>query len=92
MYFSKDNKLIQLIENLLSKAVKYGVSDEGELIIKEYIEHNEFGLAFQHLIYELNENNINISHGYYIELKNVADFMKIDKNDYRRQLEESILE
>jgi hypothetical protein len=91
MHFSKDNKLVQLTENLLLKAVDHGISNEGELIVKEYIEYNEFGLAFEHIIYELNENNINISYEYYIELKKVADLMKIDENEYHPQLEKLIL-
>lgn len=90
MFYPKKNNLIILIENLLSKAVELGLSREGELIVKEYIDYNEFGLAFEHIIYELNENNINISNEYYFDIKKVADIMNLDKNEYHPRLEKLI--
>lgn len=91
MYFAKDRNLSQLIRDLLLKAVEFGVSVEGELIVEEYIEYHEFGLAFEHIVYELNENNISINKEYYVEIKKVGDLMKLNESEYYPRLEKLIL-
>jgi hypothetical protein len=91
MHFTKDNNLIQSLKSLLSKAVAFGVSNEGKLIIEEYIEYHEFGLAFEHIVYELNENSISISNEYYNEIKKVSELMKLNESEYKPRLEKLIL-
>lgn len=91
MYFSKNKKLKQLIADLLTKLLEIRASEECRTIVKEFLEYNEFGLAFEQIVYELNENNIRITSKYYFEIKKVGDLMKLDENEYRPRLEKLII-
>lgn len=87
----KENMIIQLLKNLLSNALILGVKGECKLIVDEYIEFNEFGLAFEHIVYELHESNIRIPNELYFDFKNVADLMELNENEYQPRLLELIL-
>lgn len=91
MHNKREKKLIKLIESLLNKAVSYGVSLEGKIIVDEFLEYNEFGLAFEHIVYELTENNIGITSEYYKEIIEVAYFMEINEKEYQPSLAKLII-
>lgn len=74
--------LTKEINELLAKAINYGIGNEGINEIKEYIEFNEFGLAFEQILYELHENSIYISYEYYSEIEKVAKLMEIPENNF----------
>jgi uncharacterized protein YpbB len=91
MLFTKAAKTKQLLRDLLSKAILFGVSKEAELMVEEYIQYNEFGLAFEQIVYELNENGISINNYFYAEMKNVGDLLKLNENEYNDRLEKLII-
>ena len=79
-----------MIVSLLSSAVKFGICEEGRLIVKEYIEYHEFELALEHIVYEINENDLNIDYHFYCEVRKVAGLMGLDEVEYTSRLEKLI--
>lgn len=90
LFFTKKENIINTLKSLLSNALLLGVKMECKLIVEEYIEYNEFGLAFEHIVYELGENNIRITNEFYFDIKKVADLMEINEDEYRPMLLELI--
>jgi hypothetical protein len=90
LLFTKKENIINALKSLLSNALLLGVKMECKLIVDEYIEYNEFGLAFEHIVYELGENDIRITNEFYFDLKKVADLMEINEDEYRPMLLELI--
>ncbi len=90
LFFTKKESIINTLKSLLSNALLLGVKMECKLIVEEYIEYNEFGLAFEHIIYELGENDIRITNEFYFDIKKVADLMEINEDEYRPMLLELI--
>lgn len=89
-FTKKENTIINTLKSLLSNALLLGVKMECKLIVEEYIEYNEFGLAFEHIVYELGENDIRITNEFYFDIKKVADLMEINEDEYRPMLLELI--
>ncbi len=89
-FTKKENIIINTLKSLLSNALLLGVKMECKLIVEEYIEYNEFGLAFEHIVYELGENDIRITIEFYFDIKKVADLMEINEDEYRPMLLELI--
>lgn len=89
-FFTKKENIINTLKSLLSNALLLGVKMECKLIVDEYIEYNEFGLAFEHIVYELYENDIRITNEFYFDIKKVADLMEINEDEYRPMLLELI--
>ncbi|QQT32031.1 MafI family immunity protein [Sphingobacterium multivorum] len=90
LFFTKKENIINTLKSLLSNALLLGVKMECKLIVEEYIEYNEFGLAFEHIVYELGENSIRITNEFYFDIKKVADLMEINEDEYRPMLLELI--
>jgi hypothetical protein len=90
MNIKKENIIINTLKSLLSNALLLGVKMECKLIVEEYIEYNEFGLALEHIVYELGENDIRITNEFYFDIKKVADLMEINEDEYRPILLELI--
>lgn len=90
LFFTKKENIINTLKSLLSNALLLGVKMECKLIVEEYIEYNEFGLAFEHIVYELGENDIRITNEFYFDIKKVADLMEINEDEYRPMLLELI--
>ncbi len=51
---------------------------DGESIVREYIEHNEFGLAIEHLSYMVGETGIVLSKEHRDKLRLAASIMNIE--------------
>jgi len=90
LLFTKKENIINALKSLLSNALLLGVKMECKLIVEEFIKYNEFGLAFEHIVYELGENDIRITNEFYFDLKKVADLMEINEDEYRPMLLELI--
>ncbi|WP_312747877.1 MafI family immunity protein [Sphingobacterium multivorum] len=90
MNIKKENIIINALKSLLSNALPLGVKMECKLIVDEYIEYSEFGLAFEHIVYELVENDIRITNEFYFDVRKVADLMGINEDEYRPMLLELI--
>ena len=45
---------------------------DGKQIILEFLEHNEYGSALEHLIYIINESNIKLNSEQIMELKEIG--------------------
>jgi hypothetical protein len=76
------NLLNRKIKNLLIAAVTFGVNENASTIVNDYLEYNEFGLAFEHVVYELYENNIMITEEFYKEVVDIGILMKINESEY----------
>lgn len=50
---------------------------DGKQIILEFLEHNEYGCAFEHLTYIINESNIKLNTEQLIELKEIGKKLKV---------------
>jgi hypothetical protein len=48
-------------------------------------------LAFEQIVYELNENGISINNYFYTEMKNVGDLLKLNENEYNDRVEKLII-
>ena len=52
---------------------------DGKQIILEFLEHNEYGCAFEHLSYVINESNIKLNSEQIIELNEIGQKLNINK-------------
>ncbi len=86
----KEKNIVQLLENLLSSALKFWASEECKLLVHENIEYFEYGLAFEEIIYELHENKIFINNEFYLNSKKIADLMGLNEDEYHPRLQELI--
>ena len=48
--------------------------------ITEYLEHSEWGIAFEVLCSAIEYDKIPISHDVYIQIKEIGEYMKMDKD------------
>lgn len=76
----KNNK--KKLQELLSTLLNLRPSDEIKQVVEEYIEYNEYGLAFEHITYELHENGICISNEYFLQLQEMGKALGFDEEEY----------
>lgn len=50
--------------------------------MEEYIEYNEYGLAFEHITYDLHENELSISNEYFLQLQETGKALGFAKEEY----------
>ncbi len=79
MFFNKKKK--RLI-NLIKEGSSFGLAEKDILISKEFVENREYGLAFDHLITQLYEFDIEINKSYYGEIRRYAKLININEDDY----------
>jgi hypothetical protein len=79
MIFNKKRKrLIKLING--SKFL--GLPEKDIIVCKEFVKNREYGLAFDHLVTQLYEFDIEINKVYYKEIKAYAELINLNENDY----------
>ncbi|HPN19642.1 MAG TPA: hypothetical protein PK546_08855 [Chitinophagales bacterium] len=72
-----DKSIKSKLKEILSDSINLGISNEGEVIIEEYINYNELGLSFEHILYELNEKEISINLVFYNKLIEIGKIMNL---------------
>lgn len=72
------NKLQEQLRTLLTLKP----SDEIKQPVEEYIEYNEYGLAFEHITYELYENEVYISNEYFQQLQEMGKALGFTEKEY----------
>lgn len=70
------NELIKMLENT-------GLSNKDIVIIDEFVNYNEEGLAIDHAITQLYEFNIPITQDIYNKIEKIAKRMKIKDEEYQ---------
>lgn len=58
------------------------LAQSAKKIIQEYVEAHEYGLAFEHIVYEINENKIIITPAIYDKIYLLAVLMKLPEATY----------
>lgn len=69
------------IRNLLASTA-YGLSDSDVKNASEFIEHNEFGVAFELICDQLYENESQISSELIGDISRIAKLMQLDDNSW----------
>ena len=82
MFVFTERQLIKAIKRLLFNAGKIGIDTDAKLVVEEYIASLEYGLAFDHLLYELYERKINITPEFFYEITEIANLMKLREDEY----------
>ena len=67
--------LIDLVRQL-------GLGEKDMAIAKEYLEYNELGLSFNHVITQIAEYNIEINKSFYLMVADIASELKLPANEY----------
>ncbi len=78
----KKNILKNKLRGLLSTLLILRNSNEVKKIVEEYIDYNEYGLAFEHITYELHENEISISNEYFLQLQEMGKALGLAEKEY----------
>ncbi len=60
-----------------------GLTD-GARIVEDYLDHNELGLAFEHLIYMLIEPGINVTRAQFDEIVTIGDDLGLPPRIWQR--------
>jgi hypothetical protein len=71
-------KILSLIE--IARILK--LNDRDVNFALEYLEHNEQGLAFDQIITQMHEYDIEIGNDVYALIQDIAEMMKIPAKDY----------
>jgi hypothetical protein len=87
MLLSTSGSVKQAIINLIYQAKTLGLPDRDCLISQEFLQHNEFGLAFDQIITQLYEYNVNINDEFCQQVTAIADAIKISPKEYSCILE-----
>jgi hypothetical protein len=74
-YSQQKKSIIDLLNSII-------LNNDAKATIYEYIEVNEYGLAFDQITYELSENELQISKEVYMKIKDLADLMELPKDSY----------
>lgn len=64
---------------ILNIAKSLKLSNNDIVTIDEYLEHNEWGIAFEVLCSAIEYDRIDISHYDYIQIKEIGECMGMDK-------------
>lgn len=75
-YKRQKKAILELKSNL-------SLDDNAKEIIQEYIDANEFGIAFEQIVYEINENEIKITSSTYDQINQLAQLMMIPDDNYK---------
>jgi hypothetical protein len=78
----KERKVKSRILTLINLAGQLGLSEKDMAIAKEYLEHNELGLSFDHVITQIAEYNIEINKSLYLMVADIASELKLPANEY----------
>lgn len=78
----KKNPIKNKLQELLSKLLILKPSGEIKQIVEEYIEYKEYGLAFEHITYELHENELSISNEYFLQLHETGKALGFAEEEY----------
>ena len=66
-------------DNILDIAIRNGLPQSDVLIINEYLEHSEWGIAFEQLCSAIEQENIVITKTDFQLIKDIGEFMGMDK-------------
>ena len=67
------------IKKILEIAKKVKISEKDIEAIIEYLEYDEWGIAFEILCSAIISDNIDVSNQEYVEIKEIGEYMKMDK-------------
>jgi len=66
------------MQKILYIAKKLCLSQEDINNIEEFLEHNEYGIAFEELCSAIEQENISLNHAQYEEIVSIGKLMKMD--------------
>ena len=75
-------KLLSLFETVLQSDVAAQLQSQSVSIIREYLKEDEFGLAFDQILYEVFEHDIKITATLYEHIELLANLMEIESAKY----------
>ncbi|WP_413668521.1 MafI family immunity protein [Mucilaginibacter sp. Mucisp86] len=67
---------------LIDLAGQLGLSGKDLAIAKDYLEYNELGLSFDHVITQIYEYNVEINKALYSMVVDIASELKLPANEY----------
>jgi len=67
---------------LIKQAEACGLLNVDALAAREFVEYNEYGLAFEHVVDQLYEYGITVNAEFYRLLKAIADRMKLPEQRF----------
>jgi len=70
------------IRALIDQAEAHGLPKTDVLVAREFVEHNEYDLAFEHVVGQLHEYGIPVNAEFYRLLEAIADRMKLPKQRF----------
>lgn len=68
------------VNRILKIAEELNIPKKDIKSIIEYLDNNEFGIAFEILCATIEQEHISISESYYNEIKKIGEYMEMDKN------------
>jgi hypothetical protein len=74
--------IIEDIKRLEERIEELSVNDRN--IISEYLDHNEWGIAFEHIVGTILINKINIKEDVFNTIKNLSMQMAYEKDTWER--------
>ena len=76
------SELKKQLQSLLDAAELSGLSDQDIIIAKEFLEYNEAGLCFDHIITQLYEYDIEINRDTYLLIGDIGSKFKLPIESY----------
>ena len=76
------NKKKRILTALLDGARQLGLSPRDLSSAQEYLEHDEYGVSFDHIITQMYEYDIEITSGFYDLIVKAANEMKLSEDEY----------
>ena len=86
-----ENAFWRTIRNLLLKSYTIGVEADCGLLVEEFIESHEFCLAFEQILLDLENKNLNINLEIFNEIKAIGNLMSIEESEYVPWLEKLVI-
>jgi hypothetical protein len=77
-----NNKLIISLNKVIIKAEQIGLPPTDLNVAKEYIDHNEFALALEHIVDQLFEFNIQINKEIYDAVVLTGGLMNMNETEF----------
>lgn len=74
--------LKESISILIESAKNLGLNEKDLLVSKDYLSHREYGLAFDTIITQLYEYEIEIEEDFYSSLEMIAQKMELPSTQY----------
>jgi len=76
------NKLKKKLQALLDVAEESGLNNQAIIIAKEFLEYNETGLCFDHILTQMHEYDIEITEATYLLICDIGDKLKRTAESY----------